>query len=90
MKSIRLFSLALATLTSLTASPGFAEPAFCWRDSETRSVGTIPSASQERRERIGVLCYSKCGPHMRRGGFAYHSTCPADTRPLKHAVRAVD
>jgi hypothetical protein len=83
MKNREAMLPALAVLiiaSLLIASPGFAEPEFCWRDTETRGVGKIPSACQEGRERIGLLCYSKCGTNMQRAGFDCHSTCPAGMR----------
>jgi hypothetical protein len=82
-----LVVLAITVLTALTASPGFAENEFCWRDTETRGVGTVPAACQEGRERIGLLCYQECpksdfygGPGMKRFGFDCHSVCPSDMR----------
>jgi hypothetical protein len=82
MKNPRLLMLALvgAVSTLLMVSASFAEKEFCWRDTETRGVGKIPQACQEGRDRIGLLCYTKCGPHMQRTGFDCHSTCPAGMR----------
>ena len=31
---------------------------FCWRDSETRGVGTIPSGCPNGKEKRGLLCYN--------------------------------
>ncbi len=73
-------TLVAGLLVLLLGPPAFAEREFCWRDTETRGVGKIPTACQEGRERIGLLCYSKCGPNMRRFGFDCHSVCPEGMR----------
>jgi hypothetical protein len=82
MKASRILLLAPAVVAStlLMISAGLAEKEFCWRDSETRGVGKIPSACPEGQDRIGLLCYSKCEPHMQRAGFDCHSTCPPGMR----------
>ncbi|MGH6811842.1 MAG: hypothetical protein ACREDM_05665 [Methylocella sp.] len=67
-------------LTVLTSSPGFAAAEFCWRDSDPRGVGTVPQACEAGRDRIGLLCYSQCGPNMQRFGFDCHSVCPSGLR----------
>jgi hypothetical protein len=77
---ILLLATAVVAATLLIVSTGFAEQEFCWRDSETRGVGKVPSACQAGREHIGLLCYSNCGPNMQRVGFDCHSTCPAGMR----------
>ena len=81
-KRLRLLicGLAVMVLTALTASPGFAEDEFCWRDSYGRGVGTVPKACQEGRDRIGLLCYTKCPADMKRVGFDCHSVCPSGMR----------
>jgi hypothetical protein len=82
MKSPRLLMLALvaAVSTLFMVSASFAEKEFCWRDSDPRGVGKVPDACQQGRDRIGLLCYTKCGPHMQRAGFDCHSTCPPGMR----------
>jgi hypothetical protein len=47
-----LVVLAITVLTALIASPGFAENEFCWRDTETRGVGTVPAAQRRPVYRI--------------------------------------
>jgi hypothetical protein len=81
MKNSSLFMvLVAAVFTLLPALPSLAASDFCWRDSEVRGVGMIPSACPEGRERIGLLCYSKCGANMKRVGFDCHSACPEGMR----------
>ncbi|MGH9847084.1 MAG: hypothetical protein ACREEM_50965 [Blastocatellia bacterium] len=61
--------------------PSFAqERDFCWKDTSTRGVGTVPQACEAGRDRIGLLCYSKCAPGMKRVGFDCHSVCPDGLR----------
>jgi hypothetical protein len=65
-------------LMALTASPSFAAPEFCWKDSYGRGVGTVPASCAPGQEMIGVLCYNVCGAGMKRFGFDCHSVCPSD------------
>jgi len=61
--------------------PSFAqERDFCWKDTSTRGIGTIPQTCEAGRERIGLLCYSKCAPGMKRVGLDCHSVCPEGLR----------
>lgn len=83
MKAIAKWLVAsAAVLASLLVSlPSAAQvKEFCWRDSYGRGVGTVPQACSSDRDRIGLLCYSKCGPNMKRVGFDCHSTCPSGMR----------
>ena len=67
-------------LAVLTSMPAVAQPEFCWKDSYPRGVGTIPEACAAGRERIGLLCYTKCPANMARFGFDCHSVCPSGMR----------
>jgi hypothetical protein len=49
---------------------------FCWRDSYTRGAGVILSRCAPTRDRIGMLCYTKCPAGFRRVGFDCHEVCP--------------
>lgn len=53
---------------------------FCWKDSYGRGVGKIPSTCASNRDRIGLLCYTKCPAKMTRFGFDCHSICPSGWR----------
>ncbi|CAN0572845.1 unnamed protein product, partial [Laminaria digitata] len=53
---------------------------FCWKDSYSRGVGTVPQKCKSGYDRIGLLCYKKCGKNMKRFGFDCHSVCPAGMR----------
>ena len=53
------------------------EPEFCWKDSYGRGVGTIPQSCSSNRDRIGLLCYTKCPSGMSRFVFDCHSVCPS-------------
>ena len=77
----RLGRLLVAIFLSvLIATPGFAEPQFCWKELDGRGVGTIPTGCAPGQEMIGALCYATCPPGMTRFGFDCHSICPAGTR----------
>ncbi len=78
-----LVVMALMTITasSIFAAGGSAvEKDFCWRDSYGRGVGTVPQACAPDRDRIGLLCYTKCPAGMKRVGFDCHSVCPDGMR----------
>jgi hypothetical protein len=49
---------------------------FCWKESYGRGVGTVPSECDQGRERIGLLCYSRCPSNMKMFGFDWYSVCP--------------
>lgn len=53
------------------------EATFCWKDSNGRGVGRVPSSCSSDRDKIGLLCYTKCPSGMRRSGFDCHSVCPS-------------
>jgi hypothetical protein len=50
---------------------------FCWKDTTTRGVGTIPTKCPEGRQQIGLLCYSPCPEGFSRKGFDCHQNCPS-------------
>jgi hypothetical protein len=74
----KFISLQGVTLVlSFLILPSFAqEREFCWKDTSTRGIGTIPQDCAAGREKIGALCYSKCAPGMKRVGFDCQSVCP--------------
>ena len=70
----------LAVFVALSATPSYAAAddgkEFCWKDSHGRGVGTVPKKCASGKDRIGLLCYDKCGKNMKRFGFDCHSVCP--------------
>lgn len=69
--------LAIAIMiTSVIVTEAAAED-FCWKDSYGRGAGKIPKSCRSTEDKIGALCYQKCGPGMKRFGFDCHSVCPA-------------
>lgn len=65
----RLAALSGFILSLLMVIPAFAqERDFCWKDTATRGVGTVPQACEAGRERIGLLCYTSCPAGMKRVG----------------------
>ena len=70
----------LAVFVALSATPSYATAddgkEFCWKDSYGRGVGTVPKKCVSGKDRIGLLCYDKCGKNMKRFGFDCHSVCP--------------
>jgi hypothetical protein len=71
---------AVFALFALAAPPAFAGDDYCWKASYGRGVGTVPDACAADRDRIGLLCYSKCGTNSKRVGFDCHSVCPSGMR----------
>lgn len=68
-------------LLLFTTLPSFAQDKeFCWKDSTPRGIGTVPEACEPGRERIGLLCYTKCPAGTKRVGFDCHSVCPDGMR----------
>ena len=55
-------------------------PEFCWRDTVTRGVGTVPTNCPAGSDRIGALCYAQCKPGQTRVGLDCHATCPPGWR----------
>jgi len=53
---------------------------FCWKRSQGRGVGLIPQNCPSNRDKIGLLCYSKCRPGMSRVGFDCWQQCPSGFR----------
>lgn len=49
---------------------------FCWKNTKTRGVGTIPSDCSDEQEKIGLLCYKKCPDGYSKFGFDCHQKCP--------------
>lgn len=72
---VHLVLLCTVMLAGTVASAQ--EPAFCWKDSYGRGVGSTPSSCAPGQDMLGLLCYDKCAPGMARFGVDCHSTCPA-------------
>tara|TARA_R110002072_G_scaffold33205_19_gene100611 strand:+ start:7498 stop:7740 length:243 start_codon:yes stop_codon:yes gene_type:complete len=57
--------MLLAVFVTLSATPSQAATddgkEFCWKDSYGRGVGTVPQKCKSGYDRIGLLCYKKCG-----------------------------
>jgi hypothetical protein len=73
-------TVALILLLGLTTSLSMKDheqslAEFCWKDSYERGVGTIPSECRHHREKIGLLCYSRCPVGYSRFGFDCHQNC---------------
>lgn len=47
---------------------------FCWKDSYGRGVGKIPTECPGR-DKLGLLCYSKCPKGYKRFGLDCHQEC---------------
>lgn len=50
---------------------------FCWKNSYGRGAGTPLDRCSSNREKIGLLCYTKCPAGFTRFGFDCHQNCPA-------------
>jgi hypothetical protein len=50
---------------------------FCWKDTKTRGVGQIPNKCPEKRELVGLLCYTPCPKGYKRVGVDCHQICPS-------------
>jgi hypothetical protein len=76
--------MATLAVTLAASPPSIAQlkdvKEFCWRDSYGRGVGTVPQSCEAGRDRIGLLCYTKCGQNSKRVGFDCHSVCPDGMR----------
>jgi hypothetical protein len=73
----------LVVMMALTSSAGLAEePKFCWRDTTTRGVGTIPVDCAPGLEKIAALCYTPCPTGYARasGTVDCHAVCPEGMR----------
>jgi len=73
-------ALAVLILLSLAASQQIVSNSqslaeFCWKDSYGRGVGAIPSVCSADRDKIGLLCYSRCPVGYSRFGFDCHQNC---------------
>ena len=55
-------------------------PEFCWRDTVTRGVGTVPTNCPAGSDRIGALCYAQCKLGQTRVGLDCHAKCPPGWR----------
>jgi hypothetical protein len=70
--------LLLALAHSLTHHSLLTDQAsFCWKNSYGRGVGVPLSTCASDKDKIGLLCYSKCGDGFERSGFDCHQKCPS-------------
>ena len=49
---------------------------FCWKDTEDRGAGTIPTECPEGNVELGLLCYKPCPFGYSRSGVDCHQNCP--------------
>ena len=70
-------NILLVALLALSASMASVAADFCWKDTKTRGVGTIPTSCTDGKEYQSGLCYSKCDAGMTGVGPVCWSTCPA-------------
>jgi hypothetical protein len=49
---------------------------FCWKGSYGRGVGSPLNTCSSGRDKIGLLCYTKCPIGFSRSGFDCHQNCP--------------
>ncbi|RQM21569.1 hypothetical protein B5M09_005344 [Aphanomyces astaci] len=53
------------------------DPSFCWKTSQPRGIGQLPSSCAAGQERRGLQCYDKCPVGTTRKGLDCHSYNPA-------------
>ncbi|CAB9513789.1 lectin domain family 4 member M [Seminavis robusta] len=51
---------------------------FCWKSSYGRGLGKALRFCPRDKDRVGQLCYVKCGKNMARWGLDCHTKCPHD------------
>jgi len=67
----------LVALLALSASMASVAADFCWKDTQTRGVGTIPKSCTDGKEYKDGLCYTPCNAGMNGVGPVCWSACPA-------------
>jgi len=70
MLLVALLALSASSMAQLTAD-------FCWKDTSTRGVGTIPTGCPAVKENQAGLCYPQCKGGMTGVGPVCWSSCPA-------------
>ena len=70
-------NILLVALLALSASMASVAADFCWKDTQTRGVGTIPKSCTDGKEYKDGLCYTPCKAGMSGVGPVCWSTCPA-------------
>ena len=70
-------NMLLVALLALSASMASVAADFCWKDTQTRGVGTIPKSCTDGKEYKDGLCYTPCKAGMSGVGPVCWSTCPA-------------
>ena len=71
-------NMLLVALLALSASMASVAADFCWKDTQTRGVGTIPKSCTDGKEYKDGLCYTPCKAGMSGVGPVCWSACPAD------------
>jgi hypothetical protein len=74
LKIVVFFLVATAVLADNAVFNG--NRTFCWRDSYGRGAGVPVSQCASTRDKIGLLCYTKCPAGYVRSGFDCHQSCP--------------
>ena len=69
-------AFALILALAVVQTPLRAED-YCWRDSKTRGVGTIPSDCAFGTEKQGLLCYPTCPSGFTGVASVCWQNCPA-------------
>ena len=72
-----LRNVLLVALLALSASMASVAADFCWKDTQTRGVGTIPKSCTDGKEYKDGLCYTPCKAGMNGVGPVCWSACPA-------------
>jgi hypothetical protein len=70
-------NILLVALLALSASMASVAADFCWKDTQTRGVGTIPKSCTDGKEYKDGLCYTPCKAGMNGVGPVCWSACPA-------------
>lgn len=63
------------TLLLIACTYSATDAKFCWKDSYGRGVGA-PLSACPGKDKIGLLCYTKCPAGYARNGFDCHQICP--------------
>lgn len=82
MKQCMPLLRSLVALLALSVSVASVAADFCWKDTQTRGVGTIPTVCTGGKENDSGLCYDKCPGGMTGVGPVCWSSCPAGYRDM--------
>jgi hypothetical protein len=76
MQKALLTLLVLCIAAIFSTSPAIGQNTYCWKDSYTRGVGTIPSDCAFSQEKQGLLCYPKCNDGYTGVASVCWQNCP--------------